>query len=277
MVEIDVRKACDIVDSKAGDKNHDRIYFSSNESLKDLFHYFSVKGKNVLSVMASGDQPLFSLYHGASNVDTFDVNKLTQYYYYLRYWSILYNNQFYPDKSIFTDHQYIYDLLQKVKIENREEARAHKFWRLFIQNAFPFDCENLYYVGFRESELENMDLLRDRIKGKEIHFTHFDLFEEVPKGRKYDIIITSNILEYAGYVPYRLMKARNNLKSLLTDDGMIVSSHYFHEKNDSFFAMEKDAFFRYFDYHELPPYYDEKADKYYPLGYTYTLKDVNKK
>jgi len=277
MVSIDVKKACDLVDEKAAGENHARIYFSSNESLKDLFQHFSVKDKEVLSVMASSDQYFYSYYNGAKNVDTFDINVLTKYYYYLRYWSILYNNQFYPDKTIFQSHQYIYDLLQKVKCESLEERHAYRFWSEFIRKAFPFDCGNLYYYGVRENPIVDLKTLKEQIRGKDISFTHLDLFEEVPKKKKYDIIITSNILEYAGYDKLRLIKARNNLKSMLNENGKVISSHYFHQRYDSFFAMEREIFHQTFDYVEFPYAYDFNTRKNYPIGYSYTLKDVNKK
>ena len=276
MVAQDVDEAVKIVDGLEHDPNYARIYYCSNEALDDLFHFFSVKNKDVLSVMGSGDQPFYSLYYGAKTVDTFDINILTKYYYYLRYWSLLYNNIYYPPRSIFKSHEYIYELLQKVKCESEEETEAYNFWNLFIRRAFPFDCGNLYNGSLNNLSLD-VNELKDKIKGKKISFSHFDLFDTVPTQKKYDVIITSNILEYAGHDMLKLKRACHNLKSLLNTGGMVVGSHYVRNQYSPFFMDEASVFTQYFDYHDFPCVYDSMLHKYYSVGYQYTLRDVNKK
>ena len=57
--------------------NYYLTYYKVNEDLKSLFTKEMFEGKNVLSVMGSSDQPITSMYLGAENVDTFDMNRLS--------------------------------------------------------------------------------------------------------------------------------------------------------------------------------------------------------
>ena len=274
----DVYEACDIINSCDGNPNYSRIYFSSNEPLEELFQYFSVEGKDVLTVLGSSDQLFYTLYHGAKRVDTYDINQLTKYYYYLRRWTILYRNQFYPDKSILKSHQFIYDLLSQVACETPEEEDAFLFWKTYIKQVYPFDSGNLFYYNVSDNTVPNLELLQERLAKYPFSFTQQDIFESVDIGKKYDLIITSNILEYASQSPLKLMGARNNLNKLLREGGQIVCSHVFNTMDSSYFQMEHDAFQRYFDCTEFPWSMDKTLKKKMPIGYVYTKKtDVNKK
>ena len=60
------------------------------------FDAVNVEGRDVLTVLGSGDQALYMYDRGAKSVYLFDKNNLTLYYYYLRVWTIEYLNEFYP-------------------------------------------------------------------------------------------------------------------------------------------------------------------------------------
>ena len=85
---------------------YSHLFFQSNDRLTDLFPKLDVYGKNVLTVLGSGDQALYFYKMGANCVDLFDINKLTFFYYYLRIWIIKYLNKSYPD--YFPDESYNY-------------------------------------------------------------------------------------------------------------------------------------------------------------------------
>lgn len=65
-----------------GRRNFGKIYRNTNENLSKIFSNYNFENKNVLSVLASGDQVFSSYYLGANNVDTFDSNILTYYYFF---------------------------------------------------------------------------------------------------------------------------------------------------------------------------------------------------
>lgn len=109
--------------------NYGKVYFHSNERLRDIFNDVDVKDKDVLTVLASGDHVFYAYNNGARSVDCFDINKLTIHYYYLRKWVINYMNSFYP-KELNMD--YIRKLLRHVKANTPEEKASLRFWRAFI-------------------------------------------------------------------------------------------------------------------------------------------------
>lgn len=73
--------------------NYSKLYRSTNERLSKILSMYDFKDKNVLSVLASSDQLLSSYFLGAKNVDSFDSNVLTFYYFYLRKWCMMYTKK----------------------------------------------------------------------------------------------------------------------------------------------------------------------------------------
>ncbi len=51
-------------------ENYSKIYYRSNEDLEKLFQNFSVKDKDVYTVLASSDQYLYAKYLGTKSVDS---------------------------------------------------------------------------------------------------------------------------------------------------------------------------------------------------------------
>lgn len=270
MVLDDVERACFV--SAGGDSGvFSKIYSSSNESLKDLFQCFSLKGKDVLTVLASSDQLFYSYYYGASSVDAFDINYLTKYYYYLRRWSILYQNRFYPSHDMFRTHRSLFKLFDKVQCRSREEEDALLFWETYLNRVRPSQHEQLYCVERCDQSVKDIKKLKSLIEKQELTFYQGDLFGDFCCPKKYDIIITSNILEYA-WNSLKLEKAHDHLKGLLKDKGQIIGSHFIFYPDMERFIMEKEYFERDFDYLEFHQYRENSFTKSFPLGYSYTKK-----
>ncbi len=132
----DVKWAC-VVSAGGASGVFSKVYHSSNESLDDLFSCFSLKNKDVLTVLLSSDQLFYALSGGARSVETFDTNHLTKYYYYLRRWTILYQNHFYPSLRMFRNHRVLYSLLDKVDCMSDEEKKAFLFWKSYLEKVTP--------------------------------------------------------------------------------------------------------------------------------------------
>ena len=272
MVLEDIRKTCDIVRGNNMDNDYDRLYFSSNEPLDILFQNISVKDKDILSVLASSDHYFYSLYYGNRDVDIYDVNKLTKYYLYLRRWSILYNRNYYLPDYVLRSHKPIYELLQKVTCQDENEEEAYLYWCSYIQNFFPPDSVELFYIGSRRNELPNIDLLREKLYCSHPTFYHIDLFQEVTLPKKYDLVITSNIFEYGRSYTRKMVTCRDNMNRILKDKGEIVGTHLIHGDEDSYLDSERDIYEKYFEYEELPYYTQMFFHKKFPLGYRYIKK-----
>ena len=84
-------------DKSTEDNEYGKIYYKCNEDLLNGCLDIDFAEKDVLSVVGSGDQILTARFLDAKRVDAFDKNRLTIYYFYLRLWSIKYENTLYPD------------------------------------------------------------------------------------------------------------------------------------------------------------------------------------
>lgn len=253
----DVYAASRLVDGEKVN-NYDKLYYSTNENLEELFKYIDVKDKDVLTVLSSSDQYFYCSFNGAHSIDSFDVNKLTKYYYYLRLWGIKYLDQFYPSEDLFKNHIYIYELLKLVKCDNLLEEEAYDFWNNYIRKVFPFDNSSLFYKGIRKKGISDIDKLNESISSREFNFYNSDI-RNISSTKKYDVIIVSNILEYCSFDTIKII--RDKLNDLLVDDGIIVCSNIMYRYNSG-----NGTFREMFDCIELP-YSDS-----YPLGYVYKKK-----
>lgn len=236
---------------------YDKIYFGSNECLEELFKNFSVKDKDVLTVLASSDQLFYSYDRGAKKVDTFDINVLTKYYYYIRKWSIEYLDCYYADKeNVIYNHSFIGELLKLVECGSNEEKEAYIFWSNYIRKVSPLENKSLYfYVESMEyNGIKDLSNVRKAIKNK-LNFINQDITGDIDKSCKYDVIILSNILEYYGESMIHLANCRDNLYSILNDDGIVVCSHIMDQEGDN--DKEKNIFSKKFDSYEFPKYSKE--------------------
>ena len=110
------------------------LYRNTNEDLTIIFKDIDFKDKKVFTVQASSDQLFSSLVLGAKEVDTFDANRLTEYYYYLRKWCLEETHEYYmPAKT-----EYIERIIKKHSDENEFAA---KLWLELLKVGDP----NLYY------------------------------------------------------------------------------------------------------------------------------------
>jgi len=129
MVEKAVCKSFDLIYDDVY-LDYARIYTRSNENLPALFSNFSVKDKDVLTVLASSNQYFSAYYLGAKSVDTFDVNYLAEFYWYLRYWLIEYKNTYFFDKEeIKRSNCWLRNSLNCVTCRSEGESRAYRYWR----------------------------------------------------------------------------------------------------------------------------------------------------
>ncbi len=226
---------------KSEEKQYNNIYYCTNEDLAALVKRFDVSGKDILSVLGSGDQAFYFYVNGAKSVDLFDINKLTIYYYYLRLWVIKYIGDYYPDIEFST---YIEDLLSIVKLESEDEEFALLYWKMFISNysvdsmkaLFNFNNSSMNY-----NRMEDVSELREKIQGKKPVFYNLDITEDVSRqvNKKYDVVYVSNIRNWINISGKSWEQYRNSLYYLLGDKGVILCSNVVsegpYEKEDIIF------------------------------------------
>ena len=243
------------------------LYRNTNEDLIRIFEEIEFKEKRVLSVLSSSDQLFSALALGAKEVDTFDANRLTEYYYYLRKWCLEETKKYY----ISANDNLLTKIVEKHSDENEFVA---KFWLELIKTAEP----SLYYsdlffrtpyywsIPYHQKEEELIELLKE----KKHNFECIDIFEEQNINKKYDIILISNIIEYLILLNNKELEQSFviNMYNLLEDDGIIISTKVL---NSNYQESEMDN------------YFDKKAGnngiilcsrETAPISYQYTKKKL---
>ena len=224
------------------------LYYSSNENFTDLFSCFDFKDKDVFSIVGSGDQALYFYNRGCRQVDLFDINIISIYYYYLRLWSIKYLGDLYPMISI----SYINNVLSKVKPSDSKEENAYNYWKKLI-NYYEHDYElqSLFFFGNSSlplyQRIYDVHKLNGIISSKCINYTPMDITNPVNMSEKYDIIFVSNLSEYiTSAKSFRIYS--KNLDILLKHDGIVIASNIMEEGP---WDTERRILFNNFDYHNI--------------------------
>lgn len=247
-----IGKTQDVYDGHNEDDNYNSIYFHSNEYLREIFDAVNVEGKDVLTVLGSGDQALYMYDRGAKSVDLYDKNSLTLYYYYLRVWTIKYLNEFYAE--LYFKNDFLKKLLKYVKPQTEEEMIVYLYWEKFIWYFEEYeddDFEELFIIGNEPIRNKLYDFYRimPRIENEQYRFINVDISsEELYLGNKYDIIYKSNISDYVYGSEKVLGVFRDNLYNLLKDNGIIISSNLCY---DYCYANEFGVFGSLFNYELL--------------------------
>lgn len=200
------------------------IYFRANEDLLDTFLDVDFANKDVFSVQGSSDQVLTARYLGASRVDSFDYNRLPLYYFYLRIWAIDYKDALYPE--IFKGNNWLRSLLKMVKPRTGMEAKALKFFADHIKDRT--NLSRLFYDIDKQPEGRTIYTKASELKdctSPVLDFYNYNLFEAIYHEITYDILLISNILEWARNDPKKLEIARDNIYRLLKPGGIVICSN----------------------------------------------------
>lgn len=267
-----VSKASDCSDGYFYDNNL-MLCPRTNENLTELFNQFDVENKDVFTVLASSDQLFSCYYHKARSIDSFDKVYLTLYYYYLRKWVILYQNSLYPSYRFFESGDAdLYKLVCSIEPSNKDEADSQIFWKNYLERTNYKAGNYLFYLSMCSYPIPFRNNL-DSIKGifeKPLSFQCINLFEKINIDKQYDILILSNMLEWA-YDKESLINARNNIEKLLRDDGIAICSYKKNKRNSHRQEKEKEILTSNslkFD-EDFHRYYEPLLGKKIDLAYSY--------
>lgn len=230
---------------------YDKVYYQINEDVNDVLLGEDFTDKDVLSVLASADQYFMFKALDAKKVDAFDFNRLTMYYYFLRKWSIKYNNDVYPD--IFYDDSYVENLLEKVVVSSDLEKKALDFFKMHVSNESDFS-KFFYDVDvqpYGNTLFQNIRQLK-KIIDSDFTFYNMDLFKDNGDliSKKYDYLYISNILDWAHEDSSKITIAKDNLLSLLKDNGRVICSRLVN-RSKSGILSEREIFDEDFQLHEF--------------------------
>lgn len=252
----DYLSSCVIADGKVLD-GYSKIYFKTNEDLVNSYRLIDFKDKEVFSVLGSSDQVFMARSLGAKKVDSFDKNPLAIYYYYLRCWTIKYRNRLYPEAILDNDYKWLKSLLSMVKPQSKEEEDALHFWIGHLNRK-----TNLEYLFFDDSIVGNVTIPNDdkSIASWKMDFQVIDLFKENEFDSSYDIVILSNIIEWAKGSRRKITCVRDNLDKLLKQGGIALCSKLIRRYPEMVYEEREifDSSFDFFDYDDRGYVYQKK-------------------
>ena len=233
---------------------YQKFYSCTNENIKGYFDDINYTNREkALSVLASGDHIFNLIEKGIKDIDTFDTNYFTKYYVFgLRYAMIQkYNySEYLKILSVLIDNNtsleeitsIINDLLPYM------DSLYRRFWGHIIEynyilqkkyktnlnllNMLSLGNLDINYVITKNSYLsneENYNNLKNNLSKTNTSYKNLDAIKIPEKYTdNYDLILLSNIPEYLGkhfYYDYNFKDYINNLKNMLTDDGLIFFNY----------------------------------------------------
>ena len=230
--------------TKVNTYKYNKIYLFTNENISAMTKELSLYGTDVLTVCSSGDHIFNFLLEGVSNIETFDINILAEYIFYLKKAAIEvlsyeeFLDFFFP-KNIINKNVLSKDVYNKVKI-NIQDERIKVFWDYLLSN---FDNKKVYKNLFTESPLNkktiisynkylssesNYNLLKAILRNTpKINFYNIHILSETPPlKRKIDFLYLSNILgaiyyNNNKYYLEHLKKIILNLSNIIKEGGNI--------------------------------------------------------
>lgn len=245
-----VQEAKKIIEKKEYQKNCRPLYLFTNENLNAITQKINLENKKIITVCASSDQYFNFLLQNASEIATFDINKLTEYLFYFKKAAIInldYNdfNEFLLPQRPFK--KYILDKSIYQKIKKDMPDYVEHFWdelfkmysskELFNSNLFFDNKKNIKQAKNNNKYLENEEnylLLKNKLKSiSKLVFYNINIFDNfINEEKKYDFIYLSNILDD---IPAnskkefleRLKFIVNNISNNLKEDGMIALNYLF--------------------------------------------------
>lgn len=189
-------------------EEYSKIYSFTNEYLANMFLQMNLAcKKNALTVLSSGDHAFNLIYMGIENIDTFDSNRLTEYYALgLKKTAIqcLNYNEFMKLFSGKIERKQI-ELLNYV-IRNMEPEYRNYFEPLIAYfKKYSFDYVIHLFrsdTDISQKDIKNIYLRSDvnyhkmqkRLANATISFKHCDVLNIPKEFGKYDLVELSNIL-----------------------------------------------------------------------------------
>lgn len=240
-------------------QKYQSVYMFTTENIRGILRSVDVRGKDILTVSASGDHIFNMLLAGAKNVESYDVNYFAKYLFYfkeaavktLEYKEFL--DFFFPKMLPFGCKLFDYDTFLRVLV-NIRDVDAKEFWkRIFayvnFDGAFLYSSAlffpNLYskstYIACNDylRNESNYKALQVRLANYDYKFSLVNIFGDFEEliEKKYDFIYLSNILdrirgENEVDCANKVEEVVDRLKMYLKDDGTLGVCYLYCYLND---------------------------------------------
>ena len=235
---------------------YDKVYPFTNENIKAYLASFDFSDKKrALSVLSSGDHPFNLISKGITDVDTFDINRLTEYYAlglkramimkysYQEFIDICarLNRQMYSRPEEYAIEDIVFDVYEDMDQKYRDFWIGALDYVYSIKNKyqdptpviFHGTCGPFTYNNDYLKDEESYNAFKEKLSRANITFNAMDIID-VPsfyKDKKYDIALLSNILDYASdeygnkWHLKKLVRFITKMQSICNNDAEIVL-HY---------------------------------------------------
>lgn len=242
----DIKKAINLkLSSNKKYKKYCKLYSFTTENISGYYIFLDFKRKDVLTVCASGDHAINALLKGANIVDTFDINKLSNYFSELKYAGIKkLNYKEFIEFFTINDNSFDYNVFSKLKdnLSNNSYMFFEGLYRHFDYNGKNLRkseiFNNLYDISDYKIKyndyLKKDNYLQAKKKIVSINFS-CNSFINLNKSteKKYDLILLSNISDYIkdlfkdNYLDKYKMFIENELSNMLKPNGKIVLAYIY--------------------------------------------------
>jgi len=252
---------------------YQKVYFWTNEIIKGYIDKVDFEGKkSALSVTSSGDHAFNLITNGILEVDTFDTNRLTEYFAFglKRAMILKYSYYEFNDISKYITSEFISldSVTEVIKgLLPYMEAKHKKFWdeisdynhKIQKENNNHLNLFSLITMGWSHTLSNNNNYLVDKGRynnlrnnlGKaNISFTKANALNlDETFNKKYDFLLLSNILNYFykiwgyGFDYSVFYNYEKQLEKLMNSDGVIFLN-YLYDYYNSVYTREMDLFQR---------------------------------
>lgn len=217
--------------------NYSRVYDFTTENIKESIGWYNSSDR-ILTVLSSGDHVFDYLLRGASDIESFDVNVITKYFFNLKRALI--------ENMNFSDFESIIDNLLPFALHNLEsfslDPDIYAFWDFYRRNKEPKMYNKaiigVYPKGSKQYNIyfdkENYQRLKSILKsGITIPFHNADVLKlsHSIKGKLKEINLSSI---YSLVSKKNVPKVVRRLNPFLEDEGKILFYSFGREENETY-------------------------------------------
>ncbi len=184
----------------------ENIYVSSNEQLEAFMSKLDLKGKKVLTVGSSGDQVLYALAHGASEVVCIDVSSFTKYFYDYKVAGIKKFDYKTMQYYLLSDHGYFRTRYYNA-VSSQLPLQTRHFWKKAFANGMERKIEAFWRpTTCAQTQLHKNERMYNKVRAalfrphkvRHIVGDIRQLDTLLDKNDKFDVMLFSNVSDYIG-------------------------------------------------------------------------------
>lgn len=248
-VKFDIKQTFKLDDeSRKRFSKYSKMYIMTTENIDGYYKCFDFKNKKVLTPTSSFDHALNAILLGASEVITYDINRLSYYMANLKLAAIksLSYNEF---VEFFLSNQgFNYELYKKISkyLDKEVIIYFNAIYKYFNYNGQSIQNSFLFHHGHKNQIKDNTYLLnnnynivKEKVRNTKVVFINTSILNLSKYiNKKFDLIFLSNISDYAknffkgDYLKEYFSFIKNDITKLLTDNGLIQSAYIYDYGDD---------------------------------------------